>query len=168
MNEPTVILSNIEVYLTIAKESLAKAQSLLAAQRTPRLDGKGFVIAYDPDRRSFKHSMIAMVFSGIYLDALLYSVGTRRLGKSQYETIERRNYETKLQALGLMDKNLLVDCKRFRESRNDLVHEKALTLASGFTLTEPLRSAQDEAEHAVAFVLRVLQLLKAPSTPATS
>jgi len=169
MTEPSIVLSNVDVYFTIAKESLAESQRLIAANRTLREDGKGFVITYDPDRSSFKHSVVALVFSGIYLDALLYFVGTRQLGTAEYMKIERTHYEIKLQALGLTDRSLLEECKRFRESRNDLVHEKPLELTSGSTPTEPSRWAQEEAEHAVTFVGRVSQLLsKAPSKPATS
>jgi hypothetical protein len=151
-------LTNLSVYLSIATESLRKAKEIEAAQRLPRPGGEGFIISYDPNRSSFKHSLIAIVLSGIYLDALLYVEGTKRLGRSEYVKIEKKHYEAKLQALGLNDADLIDACKRFRESRNDLVHEKALE--QGSLATQPFRTAQKEAEDAVAFIIRISRLLR--------
>jgi hypothetical protein len=97
------------------------------------------------------------VFAGVYLDALLYIVGTQRLGPSSYQKIERREYEVKLQALKITDPDTLKACKRFREARNDIVHEKAGEPVPG-TLRK-LHIAQHEAEHALSFVAHVSGVL---------
>jgi len=157
-----MMISNLNVYLAIAEEALAEAERLEAQERTPKPnDEPGFIIKYDPDRKSFKNSLIAITFSGIYLDALLYVVGVARLGKSEYLKIERNHYEPKLQLLGLSDPHLLASCKKFRVARNDLVHEKATDI-SAMSVGET-HVAQTEAINAVSFVKAVAELLrKAP------
>ena len=78
-------MSNANVYIVIAEEALAESKQLDEASQRPKPDGQsGFVITYDPERTSFKQSLIAMVFAGIYLDALLYIVGMDKLGKDEY------------------------------------------------------------------------------------
>lgn len=161
------MISNANVYLTIAEQALTESKRLDETARIPKPDGHpSFVITYDPEHTSFKQSLIAMVFAGIYLEALLYMVGVGQLGKDEYMKIDRKHYEEKLRALGVTDIETLATCKRFREARNDLVHEKA---------TEPLaidgtafRIAQREAEIAVSFVRSIVSLLRAPLTSAAA
>jgi hypothetical protein len=154
------MMSNADVYLAIAEEALSQSEKFQTAARTPKPDGSpGFVIKYDPDQRSFKQSLIAIIFSGVYLDALLYIVGIERLGRTNYQTIDREHYEAKLEHLGATDKDLLASCKRFRNARNDLVHEKALAINE--PNAEPFYTAQEEAVHAVQFVKRVANVLRA-------
>ncbi len=156
-----MMISNINTYLAIAKDSLARAEDITASQRRPKPDGKpGFIITYDPEQKSFKYSLITIVFAGIYFDALLYIEGIRRMGKAKFRKMERSTYEDKLQAIGIADNALLESCERFRKSRNDLVHEKALEMTS---TTTKLRLAQKEAQHAIAFLDHVSPLLSAPN-----
>src|SRR5437870_4473242 len=115
------IISNLSIYLAIAKEALGESQRIAASQRSPR-PGGGFIIQYDPDGTSFKQSLIAIAFAGIYLDALLHIEGGRRLGKTKYEKLRGkygRNpvYEEKLAACGITDPQIVEECKAFRESR---------------------------------------------------
>ncbi len=157
------MMSNVNLYLAVAEEALAESRRLDEAARLPRLDGQpGFVITYDPKHTSFKQSLIAIAFAGIYLEALLYIAGLGQLGKEEYMKIDRKSYEEKLKALGVTDVETLATCKRFREARNDLVHEKAI---------EPLtfegtafRTAQREAEIAVTFVRSIAGFLRVPLT----
>jgi hypothetical protein len=161
------MISNANVYLAIAERALAESKRLDEAARIPKPDGNpGFVITYDPEHTSFKQSLIAMVFAGIYLDALLYVAGVSQLGKDEYMKIDRKHYEEKLRALGVTDTETLARCKRFREARNDLVHEKAIEpLAIDGTA---FRTAQQEAEIAVSFVRSIVGLLRAPLTLASA
>lgn len=161
------MISNANVYLAIAEQALMESKRLDEAARMPKPDGNpGFVVTYDPEHTSFKQSLIAMVFAGIYLEAWLYVVGVGRLGKDEYMKIERKHYEEKLQALGVTDIETLATCKRFREARNDLVHEKAIEpLAIDETV---FRTAQQEAEIAVSFVRYIVGLLRAPLTLAAA
>jgi hypothetical protein len=149
--------SNLHIYLSLAQNALRTAKRFTTAHRKPRPDGQpGYIITYDPKQKSFKHSLIAIVFAGIYFEALVYIEGVRLLGKSKYKKISNAKYEVKLRALGMDDKSLLENCERFRKSRNDLVHEKADDFKSSKT---KLRFAQVEAQHAIDFILRVTQLL---------
>ena len=154
------MLSNLSVCLAIAEEALAELQELDAAGRTPKPDGQpGYVVALDPDRRSFKQSLVALAFAGMYFDALLYLRGATRLGKLESERIDRNTkYEDKLQLLGVSDIEILATCKRFREARNDLTHEKAV--ATPEVSTAHFRWAQTEAAVALAFARQVRELLQ--------
>ena len=155
------MLSNANVYLAIAEEALAESKKLDEASQKPRPDGEpGIVKTLDPERTSFKQSLIAMVFAGIYLDALLYIVGTDILGKDKYKKIEFRRYEKKLRTLGITDTETLTTCKRFREARNDLVHEKAIALHTRVDKAT-FRTAQREAKIGVSFVRSIASLLRA-------
>lgn len=152
-------MSNVSVYMAIAEESLAESQRSEAEARSPKSNGEsGHVIKWVPRRASFKHSLISIAFSGMYLEALLYLTGVDRLGKSQYMKIDHKKYEEKLSALGITDALLLAECKRFRVARNDLTHEKAIEPRElGSTV---VRMAQQEAAMAVAFVKSVSVALK--------
>lgn len=158
------MLSNANVYLAIAEEALAQSKQLDEASQRPKPDGQpGFVKTYDPEHASFKRSLVAMVFAGIYLEALLYIVGTDKLGKDEYMKIDRKHYEEKLRVLGVTDTETLTTCKRFREARNDLVHEKAIEPHVGVDETT-FYTAQREAEIGVSFVRSIASLLRAPLT----
>ena len=75
----------------------------------------------------------------------------RGLGKALYNKIDRQTtYEEKLRMLGVFDPNVLASCKRFREARNDLMHEKAVGLDA--LKTVDIRNAQEEAMLGVEFV----------------
>lgn len=141
------VVTNISTYLAIAKEAFDQSEKIGAAQRSPR-EGGGDVITFDPDQKSFKHALVAIVFAGVYLEAYLYLVGCRLLGKTAYDRIDRKPYEEKLRALGVEDEALLTAAKEFRAVRKELVHEKA------YESTE-LRTAQEEAKKAIAFIERV-------------
>lgn len=162
------LFTNLSVYLAIAEEALAESTRQLEAHRTPKPDGQpGYIFTSDPDRKSFKQSLIAIAFAGIYLEALLSLTGRARLGKAFYDKkIDRCfTYEEKLRLLGIVDERDLDGCMRFRESRNDLIHEKALDFDAprpdmkvhtkprkGGSPRKHIREAQTEAAFGVEFV----------------
>jgi hypothetical protein len=148
----SIIHSNLAVYLAIAEEAAAESARIIEASRTPKSEGQpGFVITFDPERKSFKQSFIAIAFAGMYLEALLGLVGNMRLGKDLYKKVDRQTtYEEKLALLGVIDLSIQADCKRFREARNDLMHEKAVALEN--LGTAEIRRAQVEATFGVKFV----------------
>lgn len=151
--------SNLATYRAIAEEANAEAQSLWLAARTPKPDGSpGFVIAYDPSRRSFKQSLIAIAFASIYFEALLFIVGTQRLKERWDRKMDHSLYEEKLTALGVTERDLLASAGRLRLSRKDLVHEKAAPL--GEVASSELRWAHEEAAHAVDFIAHVSERLR--------
>jgi hypothetical protein len=154
------MISNVDVYLSIAEEAQAESERLGKLARRPKPDGEpGFIITYDPERRSFKHSLVAIAFAGMFLEAAFYIAGVKRFGKIEYnKKYDRKLYEEKLQIFGIRDPELLAEAKRFRLMRNDLVHEKAVEtseLAFGAVYT-----AQDEAKKAISFVKQAVESLR--------
>ena len=163
--------SNLSVYRSIAEEANAQAQLLWDQARTPKSDGSpGFTIAFDPSRRSFKQSLIAIAFSAIYFEALLYLVGTQKMGATWNDEWDRKkSYEQKLKELGINDEDFLKSAERLRKSRKDLIHEKAVlhesppgAIGEHLAITE-LRFAQEESAFAIAFISQVTTRLQ--STP---
>jgi hypothetical protein len=154
----SAMLTNSYVYRAIAEEALAEAMCLDSAAKSPKPDGSpGFVIQLDPDRRSFKKSMIAIAFSGIYFEALLFVQGTFRMGANWEKKFDRKTYEEKLKALGITDEKLLASAKRLREVRKYLVHEKARPIDAALSNTY---WAQTEASASVEFIRAIAAELK--------
>lgn len=64
------MLSNLNVYLSIAESALQEAHLLETDGRRPKPNGEaGIILTVDPRQQSFKQSLIAIVFSGIYFEA---------------------------------------------------------------------------------------------------
>ncbi len=160
-NTLATVFSNLSVYLAVAEEALADSHRQFNVARAPKPDAQpGYIIEYDPQQRSFKNSLIAIAFAGIYLEALLGVIGNASLGKELYNKLDRQTtYEEKLRLLGIADSQLLNNCKRFREARNDLIHEKSIDIS--FLNVSKIRMAQEEAEFAVALILEVRKKFEA-------
>lgn len=155
----THLISNASVYKSIAEEANVEAQRLVKEERVPKLDGsEGHVIVFDPSRRSLKQSLVAIAFSAIYFEALLFLVGTQAMGTKWKNQIDGKSYEEKLRALGVTDVELIASAERLRKSRRDLVHEKAVTVET--LSTTELRWAQEEAARSVLFVGRITERLQ--------
>jgi hypothetical protein len=155
------VMTNVRVYLAIAEDAAAESKRLLEEGRTPKPDGQpGYVVTHDPERRSFKQSFIAIAFAGMYLEALLALVGRERLGPELYKKVDRAHttYEEKLRLLGVSDPDILAGCKRFREARNDLMHEKPVDLES--LDRGEWRTAQDEASFGIETVRAITKELR--------
>jgi hypothetical protein len=139
--------TNIRVFWQIAQESIAAVRADLAANRRPKSNGEpGFIITFDPDRKGFKAAFVAIVFSGIFIESALHILIARSLGVAAAESGDRKSYEEKLELLGCTDADLVDRCKEYRKARKAIVHEKA------FFDDGTVRTAQDEAEKAIALV----------------
>ncbi len=160
--------TNLQTFLEIAKDSQAKSKELLEAARKPMPGQEGrYVTTLDPDQKSFKYALIAIAFSGVYLDALLYIEGLRRFencSEKFLKDFDRMTYEKKLEMMSITDQELLAACKRFRDSRNDLIHEKALFFEESGKLVHgsvgPPSSAQEDANDAIVLIDRVKKALE--------
>lgn len=167
------MITNVDVYFAIAAEALAESERLEKLASRPKPDGEpGFIVTYDPEQKSFKQSLIAIAFAAMFLEACFYIAGVKRFGALEYnkkrngrkKSHDEKTYEEKLQLFGLCDPDLLAEAKRFREMRNDLVHEKAIEF-NATTAGElrrnatPLYNAQDEAKKALSFVKQVADSL---------
>ena len=138
-----LVITNIAIYKAIADEAHQAMVQLMEAGRRPKPDGSGgWIKTYDPNQTSFKQSMVSIVFTGMWLEALMHLLIVKKYGKDRFKEYDRKTYEEKLQLLDYMDEKLLHRVSRFRDSRKSLVHEKA-----HFDEGE-IKKAQDEAENA--------------------
>ena len=138
-----LIVTNVEIYKAIADEAYQEMVQLMEAGRRPKLDGSaGWIITYDPSHASFKKAMISLVFTGMWLEALMHLLIVRKFGEAKFKEYDFKAYEEKLKLLGITDKELLDSVSRFRAVRKALVHEKA-----HFDDGE-IKTAQSEAENA--------------------
>lgn len=152
------VLSNIEVYWSIAEEAHANMQAAWAEHTTPKQDGQpGLIIRWDPKRRSFKSAMVAIAFCSMFLDSLLYLSLQEKLGRAEALKADRLPHEERLKILGITDTALLSRVITFREARKDLVHEKAVELRD--SAVQSMRTAQDDAESAIALMRDIRGLL---------
>jgi hypothetical protein len=122
-----MLMTNASVYLAIAEEAQAQSERLAKLARRPKPDGEpGVIVTYDPDQKSFKNSLIAIVFAAMYIEAIFYILGTQKFGSAKYnKEHDRKCLEDKLSLFDLKDDDLRTAAKRLRERRKDLIHEKA-------------------------------------------
>ena len=139
----SIIFTNISVYKAISEEAYLKMRELDEAGRSPKPDGsKGWIIKYDPDQKSFKQAMISIVFTGMWLEALMHLKIIQKFDEKKFKEYDFKSYKEKLCLLGCNDKNILERAEKFRKCRKDLVHEKA------HFDTGEIKRAQGEAENA--------------------
>ncbi len=159
------MITNVDVYFAIAKEALAESERLEKLARRPKPDGEpGVIVTYDPEQKSFKHSLVAIVFAGMYLDALFYIFGAKHFGKAKYnKKHDNKSWEDKLQLFGLSDKAILEEAERFRKRRRELVHEKAVQISD--LTVDTMYIAQEEAKKALSLVKEVTEKLARIAPP---
>lgn len=139
----SLIISNISVYKEISDEAYLKMVELIENGRTPKADGsKGWVVKYDPKQNSFKQAMISIVFTGMWLEALMHLLIVKKYDNKTFKNYDFKSYEDKLGLLGCTDKDILKLVEKFRKCRKELVHEKAY-----FDNSE-IKQAQEEAINA--------------------
>jgi hypothetical protein len=124
----TLTYTNVSVYKAIAEEAYSEMIEHYDKGRRPKEDGaKGVVITYDPSQISFKKSMVAIVFTAMWLEAVLHLALVRKFGVDSIKSINRnyKLYEDKLVYLGATDHDVISNVKKFRLTRNELIHEKS-------------------------------------------
>ena len=128
--------------------------SLIEAGRKPKGDGTdGYIIEYDPNSNSFKQSMIVVVFTGMWLEAILHQEIFSKHGADVFKKYDFKPYRDKLILLGITDTQLLENVDSFKSTRKKLVHEKAL-----FDIGE-IKVAQKEAELAYKIMIEISHAL---------
>lgn len=148
------VVSNAGIYFAIAEEAFAEMEDDLAKNRTPKEDGSGWIIKYDPDQKSFKNALICIVFSTLWLEAILHIKIAARYSKQEAKKQDRKSYALKLEMLGVDDPEVLSEATDFRELRRLIVHEKA------FFDKGDHRTAQDEARKTWGLMRRIAQELR--------
>lgn len=135
-----IVITNVSTYKAIVEEAYAQVVEEGKKDRTPNPDGSGYILRYDAEQRSFKNAMVAVVFTGMWLEALTHLLIVRDHGEDKYREYDRKIYEDKLRLLGIEDETLLTQVAQFRITRKELVHEKACIDGS------TIKTAQKEAQ----------------------
>jgi hypothetical protein len=138
--------SNVVIYEQIVKENYAEMVADLNNGRTPKEDGTGFILKYDPTHSSFKKSMIIVTFAGMWLEAIFHLFMVKHHSKNQFNIHGKAPYKEKLEILGVTDIDILNSAESFQKTRNQLIHEKA------FMEKGEVKSAQHEAEVAYKII----------------
>lgn len=145
--------SNVVVYEQIVNESYAEMVAAIDEGRTPKKDGIGYIIKFDPRRSSFKKSMIVVTFAGMWLEAIFHQFMITNHSRSQFHKHDKDPYKEKLELMGISDASILESTKIFQCTRNKLIHEKA------FMDKGDIKVAQKEAEVAYNIVNHVSKFI---------
>ena len=152
------VFTNVHIFGAIADAAYTRMSDDMDKNIRPMPDGSpGTIKTFDTEQKSFKEAMISIVFSCIWLEALLHLLIVRKFGRKCFEKVDRRlSYGKKLQLLGCTDEQLLEWTGQLQESRRQLVHEKAhLEYTDEGVFTGEVKTAQAEAEHARRVMVRV-------------
>ncbi len=82
-------------------------------------------MTFDPKQTSFKQAMISIVFTGMWIEALMHLLIVEQHGEATFKKYDFKPYEEKLILLGCADDELLQSASHFQKVRKSLVHEKA-------------------------------------------
>jgi hypothetical protein len=96
--------------------------------RRPKEDGsEGFIITYDSSQLSFKKSMVALVFTAMWLEAILHLTLVSKFGLESVKGINKKYklYEDKLRHIDVLDLDVISNVVKFRLTRNELIHENS-------------------------------------------
>ena len=149
-----MVYSNASIYKEIAEEAYSKMCLLLEEGRTPKDDGSGgYIIKYDPAHNSFKQSLIVVVFTGMWLEAILHQLIVSKHGGDEFKKYDFKPYREKLALLGVSDSEILDKVDSFKNTRKELVHEKA------FFDSGEIKVAQKEAELAHQVMSSIFHVL---------
>jgi hypothetical protein len=120
------VFTNAEIYKMIADDAYQTMVQSDEAGRRSKPDGSaGWIITYDPNQTSFKQAMISLVFTGMWLEAVMHLLIVKIYGKDKFKEYDFKSYKEKLTLLGCTDQELLNSVDSFRRARKSLVHEKA-------------------------------------------
>jgi hypothetical protein len=131
-----MLMTNANVYLAIAEDAQAESERLAKLARRPKPDGEpGVIVTYDPDQKSFKSSLITIVFSTMHLEALLYIIGTKKFGSVKYnKEHDRKCLEDKLP---LFDLTANVFYAAQDEAKHAIALVKTITERLGLSKSKP-------------------------------
>lgn len=139
-HSPAFLPTNLRAFFAIASDSLIRMVDLQESGSRQKTDCEpGRVISYDPAQKSFKEALVTIVFSGIYLEALLHLLIVKTHGLSVFKQYDRKSAQEKLRLLGCTDASIVTSYAHFTTVRREIVHEKA------HLDSKIIRHAQDEA-----------------------
>ena len=149
--ERNAVFTNVHIFGAIADAAYERMSEDMAKNVRAMPDGSPERIkVFDPQQKSFKDAMISIVFSCIWLEALLHLLIVRQFGRECFRKVDRRlSYGEKLSLLGCSDDQLLEWTSQLQGSRRQLVHEKAhLQYTDEGAFVGEMKTAQDEAKNA--------------------
>jgi hypothetical protein len=150
-NSQSFLMTNFRLYYEIAKESHESMNYHLETHRRPKQNGEdGWILSPDPERKSFKAAFIAIVFSGMFLEALLHLLIVERKGLEVFDEYDWKKYEDKFELLDCKDPEIMKLSKELREARKEIVHEKAHLNRDTFNV------AQINAKNAIILIDKVI------------
>ncbi|WHZ23296.1 MAG: hypothetical protein OJF47_002408 [Nitrospira sp.] len=148
-------ITNVSVYKAIAISAHLKMHELTNAGRRLKDGGSpGWIITFDHEQRSFKQAMIAIVFTGMWLEAFLHLRIVRDHGLKKFKEYDFKSLADKLQLLGCSEPAIIEAAQKFQKCRKELVHEKAYCDAGQIT------KAQDGADNANQLLLAIDEWFK--------
>lgn len=152
----TQVFSNIKIFYEIAKDSFSDSEKFLSEHRKPKENG-GYILSFDPEKKSLKSSLISISFSGAYIDLHINIAYILTHGKSPNHKWETRIYEEKLKDLGVTNLELFNNCTEFRKIRNSVLHEKPLVI--GESLGISVGTAQDGARLGISVIETIREII---------
>ncbi len=142
--------TNVWIFYEIAHESYGHMQEIQKSLIRPKPNGEpGYILSLDPKKQSFKAALTAIVFAGVYLEALLHLLMVEKRGESFARSNDKKSCKDKLLLLGCTDSAILDASEHYRQIRREVVHEKA-HFDNG-----PDRTAQVEAGHAIELIEQI-------------
>lgn len=146
-----LVVTNVCIYKVIADEAYQKMAQDMDASRRPKSDGSsGWIITFDSNQIAFKQAMISIVFTGIWLEALLHNNIVKRHCPKVAKKNDGKDYENKLKLLDCNDQELLARVSEFSKSRNSLVHEKAYLRDDEILIAQTEAKKADELRLAIS------------------
>ena len=144
------VITNVSIYKAIAISAHLEMHELTNAGRRRKGDGSpGWIITYDPEQRSFKQAMIAIVFTGMWLEAFLHLRIVRDHGLQKFKEYDFKCLADKLQLLGCSEPAIIETAQKFQKCRKEFVHEKAYCDA------REIRTAHNGADNANQLLLAI-------------
>lgn len=121
-----ILHSNVSTYKEIADEAYANMVRYRKDSKVPREDGSGgYVINYNLGQSAFRQSMVVIVFTGMWLEAFLHHHIVKTHDEETFKKYDRKSYRDKLILIGINDNDFLDKVDSFKNTRRELVHEKA-------------------------------------------
>ncbi len=154
-NQSNFVQTNYRVFYSIAQESYAAMNKFSDQYTKSKPNGKpGHINILDPEQKSFKHAFITIAFCGIFIESILHLLIVKQKGLEDFKNYNFTKYEDKLQLLGCDNQQIIELCIQFRETRNEVMHEKAFMNSDNF------RIAQKEADIAIELVNKIVAFFK--------
>ena len=147
--------TNIKTFREIINESYKSMTSDLRKSILPKPDGgSGFIKKLDPEKKSFKHGFVIIIFTGLWIDAFLHQSMVKYIGMEKAKKFDSEIYENKLIILSINNDELIKRVKDFRLVRNKITHEKA------YFDEDDYKTAQGEAEKAYHLLVDIEKEIK--------